>query len=151
MNEEVIAQLKNNRPFFVKVINNMTPLFKPLNLTVNGQRKKYMKDEFTDWYSKQIENNLHASTKKEDIGIQFKLITITAGTKIIVKRVKSAGINDTTQIGKSELQSIDPCDEISTLVVPFTKFSQLQLDIDEELYENHVNVKSKDDDEYSEQ
>ena len=36
--------------------------------------------------------------------------------------LRSAGINDTTQIGKSELQSIDPCDEISPLVVPFSKF-----------------------------
>ena len=93
----------------------------------------------------------HAGTKKEDIVIQFKLVTIKTDTKIIVKIVKSAGINDTTQIGKSELQSIDPCDEISPLVVPFSKFCQLQLDIDEELCENHVNEKSEDDDEDSEQ
>ena len=71
-----------------------------------------MKNEFAEWYSQQVDNELHAGKKVEDINIQFKLTTIKplyskylldfynhitseAGSKIIVNGLmKSAGIYD---------------------------------------------------------
>ena len=80
----------------------------------------------------------------------YRFVTSEAGAKAIVNGFKSDGIYNMIQKVRSELPSIGPFDEISPLVMLFSKFSQLQLDLDEELRENYVNQRRKDDDEDSE-
>ena len=46
MTSEVTTLLQENNIFFVTVPNNMTHLFQPLDLTVNGFCKSYLKRKF---------------------------------------------------------------------------------------------------------
>ena len=46
--------LKKNNIFLMKVPANMANLFQPLDLTVNGYAKSYLKQQFTEWFAKQI-------------------------------------------------------------------------------------------------
>ena len=74
--EDVTALLNKHNIFLVLVSSNMTHIFQPLDLTVNNHCKNFMKNLFTEWYSKQIENGLSLNKKIEDINIQFKLTTL---------------------------------------------------------------------------
>ena len=130
--DEVTSHLLQNKIYFVTVPNNMTHLFQPLDLTVNGHCKKLMKNEFAKWYMQQVDNALQVGTKLEDINIEFRLsvikplhakwlveyynhISSEAGTKVIVNGFKLAGIYDAIRSGKSSLQSIDPFNDIAPL------------------------------------
>ena len=55
--------LLQNNIYFVTVPNNMTDLFQPLDLTVNGHCKKFMKNEFAKWYMQQVDNALQVGKK----------------------------------------------------------------------------------------
>ena len=74
--DEVTSHLSQNIIYFVTVPNNMTHLFQPLDLTVNGHCKKFMKNEFAKWYMQQVDNALQVGTKLEDINIEFRLSVI---------------------------------------------------------------------------
>ena len=50
MTSEVTNLLRNNNIFFVTVPNNMTYLFQPLNLPVNGYCKSFIKKKFAEWF-----------------------------------------------------------------------------------------------------
>ena len=54
MIDPVIEKIRENSIKLVKVPPNMTQLFQPLDLTVNGTAKAYMKRRFTEWYSRCI-------------------------------------------------------------------------------------------------
>ena len=116
----------------VTVPNNMTHLFQPLDLTVNGHCKKFMKNAFAQWYMQQVDNALQVGKKLEDINTEFRLSVIVplhakwlveyynhisseAGTKVIVNGFKLAGIYDAVRSGKSNLQSIDPFNDVAPL------------------------------------
>ena len=45
--DEVISHLTRNNIYFVR----KAYLFQPLNLTVNGNCKKFMKNKFSEWYT----------------------------------------------------------------------------------------------------
>ena len=45
--DEVISHLTRNNIYFVR----KAYLFQPLNLTVNGNCKKFMKNKFSKWYA----------------------------------------------------------------------------------------------------
>ena len=69
----VIDKLTENNIKFVKVPANMTRLFKPLDLTVNGAAKAYMKKCFTEWYSRFIIHELDSDKGVDNIDIQLKM------------------------------------------------------------------------------
>ena len=73
MTEEVVSLLSTNNIWLVKVPNNMTHLFQPLDLTVNGHCKSYMNGKFVEWYRKQVEDALAHEKKIEYIEIKFYL------------------------------------------------------------------------------
>ena len=37
----------------------MTHFFQPLDLTVNGEAKRFMKDKFTTWYSEEVQKQIN--------------------------------------------------------------------------------------------
>ena len=71
MTEEVVSMLRNNNIWLVKVPNNMTHMLQPLDLTVNGHCKSFMKGMFAEWYRKQVEEASSHGKKVEDIEIKF--------------------------------------------------------------------------------
>ena len=56
--DEATSHLTRNNIYFVKLPNNMTHLFQPLDLTVNGNCKKFMKKKFSEWYTQQVDHTL---------------------------------------------------------------------------------------------
>ena len=133
MTEKVLEKLKRNIIFLVRVPVNMTHIFQPLDLTVNGHFKQYMKEKFSIWYSEQISLTLENAEKLENINISFKITVlkplhakwlvefynhITSGEKreIITLGFERAGITHALKLGSSNLPELDPFAEFSTLV-----------------------------------
>lgn len=48
--DKVLSKLASLNVEVVSVPANMTHFFQPLDLTVNGEAKRFMKDQFTNWY-----------------------------------------------------------------------------------------------------
>ena len=55
---------------------NMTHFFQPLDLTVNGSEKQFMKKEFVTYYSDAVKQQLESGTKLEDVEVDFHLSVI---------------------------------------------------------------------------
>ena len=55
---------------------NMTHLFQPLDLTVNGSAKAFLKAKFTEWFSQKIEEGLYEGKDLEDIDILLTLFVL---------------------------------------------------------------------------
>lgn len=129
--EKVTQLLKKHNIHLVLVPSNMTHIFQPLDLTVNNHCKHFMKNLFTEWYSKQTEE-LSLNKEIEDVNIQFKLTTIkplhakwllqfynhitsSDGHKVILNGWKASGIYDAVRMGSASLDSHDPFQDISPL------------------------------------
>ena len=112
----------------------MTHLLQPLDLTLNGHCKSFIKGMFAEWYRKQVEEVLPHGKEVEDIEIKFYLtvikplhdkwlmqfynhITSEKGSEILINDRKRSGIYDAVKNGSSSLPSIDPFNEIAPLVV----------------------------------
>ena len=96
----------------VLVPANMTNFLQPLDLTVNGYVKKFMRGKFNAWYSLQIGNQLDAGKQLQDIDVPLRLsllnpchaewlvecynhMTTTAAQNVIQSGWKAAGITET--------------------------------------------------------
>ena len=53
--DKVLSKLASLNIEVVSVPANMTHFFQPLDLTVNGEAKRFMKDQFTTWYPAEIQ------------------------------------------------------------------------------------------------
>ena len=110
----------------------MTHTFQPLDLIVNKHCKTFLKNLFSEWYSRQIENELPLGKKIEDVNIQFRLTTLNtlhakwllefynyitsdAGAEIILNGWKGAGIYDALKMIAAALPSLHPFQDISSL------------------------------------
>ena len=51
----------------------MTYLFQPLEMTVNGSTKAFLKAKFTEWFSQKIEEGLYEGKDLDDIDILLTL------------------------------------------------------------------------------
>ena len=69
----VIDKMTENNIKLVKVPSNMTRLFQPLDLTVNGSAKAYMKKRFTESYSRCIIQELDSGKGVDNLDIQLKI------------------------------------------------------------------------------
>ena len=133
MTGPVLEKLRDNKILLVRVPANMTNIFQPLDLTVNGSFKAPMKKKLTKWYSKQIANELEKGTPLDDIEVKLKLsvlkplhagwlidaynhLTSEAGRKIIANGWQSAGITSAISKGVQGLPTLDPFDTIDPLV-----------------------------------
>ena len=54
----------------------MTNLYQPLDFTVNGYAKAFMKRMFTEWFASQISEALESGIAPEDIDIPLNLSTL---------------------------------------------------------------------------
>ena len=69
----VIDKMTENNIKLAKVPANMTRLFQPLDLTINGAAKAYIKKRFTEWYSRCIIQELNSGKGVENIDIKLKI------------------------------------------------------------------------------
>ena len=74
MTDKVIGFLHDNSVLHEKIPANMTHHFQPLDLTVNGAAKHFMKQKFMDWYAKQVILSLEKGTSIEEIDVELKNI-----------------------------------------------------------------------------
>ena len=129
---QVTTLLQENNIFFVTVPNNMTHLFQPLDLTVNGFCKSYLKRKFSQWFAQQFHRQLALFKKVEDIEMKFQLTEIKPihanwisqfynhmstdeGSKVIINGWKKSDISDAVTGGSSSLPSLDPFQDIAPL------------------------------------
>ena len=56
--EKVLSKLTSKNIEVINVPANMTHFFQPLDLTVDRDAKKFMKDQFTSWYSVNVQSQL---------------------------------------------------------------------------------------------
>ena len=125
----VLDLYKESNIVVVLVPANMTNHFQPLDLTVNGFVKRFMRAKFNSWYSSQLRRQLDEGKQLQDIDVLLRVsilkpfhaewlvdcynrMTITAGRNIILSGWKSAGIMEDLQAGTDGLEPIDPFHDI---------------------------------------
>ena len=69
----VLNVYKESNIVIALVPANMTNFLQPLDLTVNGYVKKFMRGKFNVWYSLQIGNQLDAGKHLQDIDVPLHL------------------------------------------------------------------------------
>ena len=62
----------------VYVPANMTHFFQPLDLTVNGSAKNFMKKKFVTWYAKEVKKQMEAGVSVDSIEVNLKLASLKA-------------------------------------------------------------------------
>ena len=161
MTSEVTNLLKSFNIFFATVPNNMTHLFQPLDLTVNGHCKSFMKKKFAEWFAQQFDKQLTLGKKVEDIEMKFHLTEIKPihakwitefynhmsteeGLNIVMNGWKRSGILDAIANGYSALPSIDPFQSIAPLQTDDDRESETILPT--EVNDDFVNLQLSDDD-----
>ena len=103
----------------------MTNLFQPLDLTVIGSAKAFMKKKFAEWYSSSIAKQLDEGKAVEDIDVELKLsilkplhaewikelydyMTSEEGRGIISNVWKASFITEAILKGKKGLENLGP-------------------------------------------
>ena len=124
MTQQLTTPLRENNIYFVIVPNNMTHLFQPLDLTVNGFCKSFMKRKFAEWFAQQFDHQLTLCKKVEEIEIKFNLtetkpihvkwitefynhMSTEDGSKVIINGFKRSGIFNAITDVSSALPAID--------------------------------------------
>ena len=62
----------------VKVPANMTHFFQPLDLTVDGSAKNFMRKKFVSWHAEEIKKQMDAEIPAESIDVNLKLTSLKA-------------------------------------------------------------------------
>ena len=123
MTEEIKKKLQSLHMELVPVPANMTHFFLPLDLTVNGSAKQYMRKQFITYYSDAVKQQLDSGKQLEDVEVDFRLTTIKPlhaqwlvnmynffttekGAQIIAKGWKKAGIT-----GLLDGSTVLPCED----------------------------------------
>ena len=118
----------------------MTHLFQPLDLTVNKFAKDYMKQKFSEWFSRQIDLGFDNGQELDDIKIDYRLnvlkplhgkwlislynhMTTSGGKEIMVSGWKKSGIFDVINLGSKNLPPLDPFEDVCPLM-EFCKFQE---------------------------
>ena len=74
--DKVMSKLSSMNVEAVSVPANMTHFFQPLDLTVNGEAKRFMKERFTKWYAEEIQTQMESGVRTEDIMVDLRLTVI---------------------------------------------------------------------------
>lgn len=162
MTQKVTTFLPENSIYFLTVPNNMTHLFQPLNLTVNGFCKSFMNKKFAEWFSQQFDKQLTLSKKVEETEIKFNLtemkihakwvtefhnhMSTEDGSKVIINGFKRSGIFNAVIDGSLAVPAIDPLQDIT----PMSSTNEIVYQIVYPIEENFINLcVASDDDEVS--
>ena len=133
MTEDVVNKYLDNNILLVIVPKNMTKFYQPLDLTVNGYCKRFLKEKFSTWYSSQISKQLASNIPLDDVKIKLQLTTLkplqagwiidfynemtsAKGKEIITSGWVSSGIKDAIELGLQKLPSIDPFEQLDPMM-----------------------------------
>ena len=133
MTTDVLDVITKNKICVVNVPANMTKFYQPLDLTVNGQAKRFFKSKFSAWYADQISKQLNEGVKIDEVDAKFRLTTMkplhaqwvvdfynemttSKGSIIIKSGWRAAGISDAIRSGSNELPPIDSFQDIDPLL-----------------------------------
>ena len=98
----------------VPVPNNLTYVFRPLDLTVNKTCKAYLRKQTQDWLSRQVQVQLQNGVQPENVNVDMKISTLKrlhakwitslhdkmqSRSDIIIKGWKKSGITDILEFG----------------------------------------------------
>ena len=131
--QPVLDLLKDNKILFDFVPANMTSIFQPLDLTVNGYAKRYYKKVFNEWYTDQVFQQLDDGKDLEEIDVKLQLTTLkplhaqwltefynhmttNEGKKVILNGWKASGIREAIDEGYDTLHELDPFQDIDPLM-----------------------------------
>lgn len=75
---KVLSKLASLNIVVVSIPAYTTHFFQPLDLTVNGEAKRFMKDKFTKWYSEEVQNQINPgnSDGNDNVNIDLTLIAL---------------------------------------------------------------------------
>ena len=127
MTETVKQKLSSLNIALVAVPANMTHFFQPLDLTVNGSAKKYMRKRFVTYYTAAVKQQMDSGIQLEDIEVDFRLtvlkplhaqwmvnmfnfFTTDKGKEVVAKGWKRSGITSVLD-GTLLLPIEDPFEE----------------------------------------
>lgn len=126
--QKVSKKLASINITIVSVPANMTHFFQPLDLTVNGEAKRFMKDKFTAWYSNEVKQQIESGGDSTDVNVDLRLtvlkplhavwlvdlynhLTSPVCVRLIAKGWEKAGISDLLD-GQTDLPPEDPFTDI---------------------------------------
>ena len=133
MIEDAVKRYQDNNILIVNIPRNMTKYYQPLDLTVNGYCKKFLKRNFTQWYSAEVTRQLANKVALEDVQVQLQLtklrplqpgwiieffneMTTSKGTEITVSGWNVSGIKGVIKLGTEMLPSLDPLEELDPMI-----------------------------------
>ena len=142
MTEDVVKQYQDNNILIVNVPRNMTKYYQPLDLTVNGYCKKFLKRKFTQWYSAEVTRQLANKVALEDVQVKLQLtkrkplqagwiieffneITTSKGSELIGSGWNASGIKDAIKLGTEKLSSLDRFEELDHMIIETEDISRL--------------------------
>ena len=73
MTPHVIQHYAESNILMVNVPRNMTKYYQPLDLTVNGYSKRFLKNKFKEWYSFQVPKQLADGVMLENVQVKLTL------------------------------------------------------------------------------
>ena len=94
---------------------NMTNLFQPLDLTVSGYAKSYLKKLFTEWFAKQITDGVNSGKDPGSIEVPLQLSILKplqAKWIITSSEMERASMTDGIKMGSLKLPTLDPFHEL---------------------------------------
>ena len=131
--DKVLSQLASLNIEVVSVPTNMTHFFQPLDLTVNEEAKRFVKDMFTTRYSAEVQNQMESGNSIDEIEVDLRIsvlkpfhatwlvslynhLTGSVGKRHIAKEWSKAGISELVQ-GKTTLSPEDPFENIEAILI----------------------------------
>ena len=76
-NEKCRSLLEMYDIIAVYVPANMTKYFQPLDLTINGVAKTFLKDKFDNWYAREVTRQLDSGTGVFVVDVKLQLSVLT--------------------------------------------------------------------------
>lgn len=73
---KVLKKLASLNIAIVSVFANMTHFFQPLEITINREAKRFMKDKFTTWYSDEVKQQIESGGDSTDINVDPTLTVL---------------------------------------------------------------------------
>ena len=141
MTSEVDTILNDNNISLANIPPNMTKYYQPLDLTISGHAKNYLKNKFSTVYGNQISKQLDEGRDIDAMDVKLRLtalkplhaqwvvdfyneMTTVKGKHIIESGWRAAGINDAIRLGNKNFPAIDPFHDIDPLLDGNTTESQ---------------------------
>lgn len=66
---KVLKKLASLNIAILSVSANMTHFFQPLEITINREAKRFMKDKFTTWYSDEVKQQIESGGDSTNINV----------------------------------------------------------------------------------